>query len=335
ALLSGCGWLLGDDGIFRDRANDYRKAVQYESLQLPEGFDSSAINSEMAIPEAGAGAGELSGRFEVPRPDPISASVSAGLVRLQRLGDERWVVVGMAPAEVWPRIRQFLDTNQLTTGHLDAQTGVIETSWLQPENAAQERYQFRIEQGIQRNSAEVYVRQQSGQGPWPSRSSDPAREAEMMEALAQFIADQGAMGTVSMLAQRTLESSGRVVLERRSGVPPALRLRLPFARSWASLDAALPRAGFVVEDRNADSRTIVARFAPEDDTTEIEERGWFSSLWQRVRGSGDGERGDRYLIRMEEINREQVRITLDGAEGAAVPTAAVEALLLRIQANLS
>ena len=96
-----------------------------------------------------------------------------------------------------------------------------------------------------------------------------------------------------MLAQRALDARGRVFLERR-GQQPMLRLDLPFERGWASLDAALPKAGFVVDDRNREARQFWVHYAPaeiaaDDGEDEGDKRGWFSrgGLEAQVMQTGD------------------------------------------------
>ena len=42
-LTSGCSYLTGDEGIFRDRKKDYQKAEASERMVVPEGLDSSSI----------------------------------------------------------------------------------------------------------------------------------------------------------------------------------------------------------------------------------------------------------------------------------------------------
>lgn len=333
--LSGCGWLTGEGGIFRDRSNDYRQAQLEQPLQVPPNLSSTAIDDALAIPPTSAPSG-LGGKFEVPRPDPLEGNPDGELVKLQRLGDDHWILVEAEPGEVWPRVRQFLTVNQLTVARADAATGMIESGWLQPQadGAARERYRFRIEQGVQRGSSEVFVLQ-SGSDSWPQHSTNAGREAEMRQALAQFIADAGSSGSVSMLAQRGLDSRGKVFMERR-GEQPSLRLELPIERAWASLEAALPKAGFTIDDRNRSDRQLWATYAPPQE--EEEKRGWFGSIWHSLFGEDDsvGDASTIYVIAVEpRADDRSVRITLRRDDGQPLPTGDLEQLLQQIKGRLS
>src|SRR5262249_29836314 len=152
------------------------------------------------------------------------------------------------------------------------------------EGVSRERYRFRIEQGVQRGSSEVYVLQQAelAGDTWPATSSNSARESEMIKALAQFIADNGSTGAVSMLAQRGIESKGKVFLNKPVGQRPYLSLDLPFDRSWASLTLALPKAGFTVDDLNRNEREFWLRFTPPIDPAD--KPGMWSRFWTWVFG---------------------------------------------------
>lgn len=342
--LGGCGWLFGDEGVFRDRGDNYRAARLEKPLAIPPGLSTTAIDDELAIP-ATSGRGSLEGEFVVPRPEPLEGNPDAELVKIQKLDTTSWILVEVPPGEVWPRVRQFLTSNQLSTARADAAAGVIETGWLQPkaEGSARERYRFRIEQGVQRGSSEVYVVQDArGNGEsWPQSSTDPAREGEMIRALAQFVADSGSAGAVSMLAQRAIDSKGKVFLDRGAG-SPYLRLELPFSRAWASLAAALPKAGFTVDDLNRSEREFWVRFEPPKE--EEESRGFWGTLWDWTFG-GDEEDDEElfggpevvYTLRVRPLGTDDRTVTIgvERQDGQALAKGVAEQLLNRIKGNLS
>ena len=72
AMCSGCGFLFGDKGMFRDKSEDYKKAPELPVVSVPEGKDSEALREIYMIPAVD---NELimAGEFEVPRPAPLVA----------------------------------------------------------------------------------------------------------------------------------------------------------------------------------------------------------------------------------------------------------------------
>ena len=117
--VSGCGWLGGDKGMFRDRGDDYRRARVEKPLQIPAELGQYEGEQDFAIPEIARSA-PLAGVFEAPRPAPLDGDPNAEQVRIRALDGTSWVLVEASPGEVWPRVRQFLNTNQLYVTRADA-----------------------------------------------------------------------------------------------------------------------------------------------------------------------------------------------------------------------
>jgi len=133
-LLSstGCGAILGDQGVFRDSSEDYKKAVETPSVILPAGTESVPLRDIYVIPEIDDKF--LSqGDFEVPKPVPLSAGNGTEVVRLQKLGDDSWALISLAPGQVWPQVRNFMAASGMQIIHADARAGVMESNWLTVE----------------------------------------------------------------------------------------------------------------------------------------------------------------------------------------------------------
>ena len=250
--IAACSWLFGDEGTFRDRSNDYRQATVTSPLALPEGMRSETIDDRYAIPVI-SDRTTLDDDFEVPSPEPLADDVNRDQVRINTLGEQRWILVNGAPGQVWPRLRGFLSLNQLAVQHTDAVNGLIETAWLQPEgeDTLRERYRLRIDQGVQRGTSEVYVLQADiRSADWPEQSSSAEREKIMTQELAQYLADSSAAVAVSMLAQQAINSAGKITLQEDANKTLYIHLALPFSRAWAAVGNALQKSGFVIDDLN-------------------------------------------------------------------------------------
>ena len=317
-LLHGCGWMFGDEGMFRDRSDDYRRARSLEPLQIPREFDEEAIDDSFNIPRIGDETA-LQGEFVLPQPEPLDENVQQESVTIQKLGEDRWILVESAPGQIWPRIRGFLNNLRLPVARADAVSGIIETGWLQPavEGALRERYRFRIEQGVQRGTSEVYVLQadlRAGEDGWPRDSSNPEREDLMVRELAQYFADSAAASTVSMLAQQAIEASGKAFLRTDEQGRGFIWLQLPFDRAWASLGSGLEKAGFALKDWDRSKGTYWVEYQPPRDEDE-EEEGFFASLlsW----GDDDEVAPEPYLVHMRELQGDKpaMGITIEPTEG--------------------
>lgn len=312
---SGCSWLFGDEGSFRDRGDDYRQAKMEKALDIPMQLDSDAIDDRFAIPPI-TDRTSLVSVFEVPRPEPLAEDINRDTVKINRLAEQRWILVDGSPGEVWPKLRGFLSLNQLAVARADAVVGIIDTSWLQPngEGLSQERYRLRIEQGVQRGSSEVYVLQAdtlSGQSSWPTSSSNLDRENIMIEELAQYLADSsGTTAAVSMLAQQAIDSTGKIVIEEDDAAVPYIKLELPFPRAWASVGKSLSKAGYFISDLDRSQKIYYLRYDIEREKQG--EPGFFASLFDWSDDDEDpATQGIGYKLQLREHDENTVIIAID------------------------
>ncbi len=269
--LQGCGWLMGEKGYFRDRGDDYRKARTIPAMKAPEGTKPQAVEPLYPIPVERTDA-LLGKEFEVPRPAPLTADPEQGVVRIQKLGEQQWILLDGAPGEIWPRIRGFLISNQIGIDKEDAPNGLMETGWLQLKGTTdrREKYRYRVDQGVQRNTTEVYVTQmgythlpgeETKPPEWKDASMSAERESWMVKELATYLADTTQQASVSLLAQG-ISTANKVYIVRGADGTPIIDLRLPFERAWASLGRSLPRAGFTVQDLDRSAGIYYVKFEP-------------------------------------------------------------------------
>ena len=280
--LSGCGWLVGDEGYFRDRGDDYRNARSIPPMQVPEDSKSEAVSQLYVIPVERTDA-LLDSEFEVPRPQPIQGNPEDKVVRIQKLGEQQWILLDESPAESWPRVRNFLISNQIGIEREEAGTGQMETGWLSFKSDAtrREKYRFRVEQGVQRNSSEIYVQQMgykkepgedASTPAWPAASMDAERETWMIKELANYLASTSGESSVSLLAQG-ISTVNKVYLVRDASGQPVIDLRLSFDRAWASLGRALERANLSVRDLDRSTGVYFVKYEPRKRTPEEGEEG--------------------------------------------------------------
>ena len=126
---SGCGWVWGPEGYFRDRGSDYLEAQQTAPMQLPPNVSTSKrLDPLLPIPRNVAD-DTAKGEYVVPRPQPLTAVAEATDYSLQKSGDSRWVVAQHPPAEVWPVAVQFFQDNGFRLDEQRPQTGEFTTTW--------------------------------------------------------------------------------------------------------------------------------------------------------------------------------------------------------------
>ena len=307
AGLAGCGYLFGDDGVFRDTVNDYRLARELPPMKLPGGRDASRLNEIYAIPKI-TGEPSFDSGDGIPRPEPLVAASADQLVRIQKLGRDSWVLIAIAPGQLWPQLRRFLSAANIDIARLDARGGIIESTYLELQGQTRpSRFRFRMERGVQRGNSELHVRQmhrRSAEG-WPSASDDPDLEGDMLRAVAQYIANSADTAPVSMMAEQAMSATGKVALTEDGQGASYIVLDLPFDRAWASLARSLDLSGFEVTDRNRSAGEYYTRYVGEDAGKKSRWLSWFG-------GGGDDNPalGIPLLITLQQVAKERMEIRL-------------------------
>jgi outer membrane protein assembly factor BamC len=331
-LLAGCSFLFGEDGLFPDNSEQYKNAPELAQITVPPRLEGAKSEPIYPIPNV-RNAGALTSEFEVPRPAPLTAGAEYDAVRIQSLGDESWALVAVAPGQLWPQVRAFLTASGIGVAASDAQAGLIDTQFVTlKDRALPARFRFRVEAGVQRNTAELHVLQQDQavtDEAWPVASNDLELEKNMLRNVAQFIANSADSAPVSMMADRAMGDSGRITLEDTQDYT-RLRLRLGFARAWASVTKGLPDSGFTIDDRDRSAGLFYVTFAGPQ--SEVEE-GWFDWLW-----GGEEDHplaGQRYQVKLSTQTDDEVVITLMGSDGAAIARRDQQALLTILKGNIS
>jgi len=332
--LSACSWLMGEKGYFRDRSDDYRKARVEPHIKVPANLDDAALQDIYVIPPITEEVA-VTGGFEVPRPSPLVSRGNEELVRIQRLGDEEWMLVAVAPGQLRPQVRSYLTGGSIRVARVDARAGLIETGWMQGSDATMgERYQFRIEQGVQRNTSELHILQQYQAGDvdnWPQASADEERSSAMLLDLAQYIASNTDTAPVSMMAQQQISASGKVSLQEDAEGEFYIRLELPYYRAWASLGRALPESDFKVRDLDRSGGRYFVRLVPPKD----EDSGWFDWLFSSDEEASEDIGDKDFILAVEGKEENLVVITISREDGEALEPAQTQALLNVIKGNIN
>jgi outer membrane protein assembly factor BamC len=263
------------------------------------------------------------------------ATPQAGLVKLERSGQSRWLSVALPPEKVWEQVKSFWLEGGFELPMEQAQAGIMETNW--SENRAKlpqtgvrqllgtfldglydtgerDQYRTRIERTAQgseiyithRGVMEVYEDNRKEQTKWVSRPADRSLEAEMLSRLmlklgatkeAAAVVKAGG-GDPSPAA--TAPVATRVHLQA-DGI--SLRADDDFDTVWRRVGLALDRGGFTIEDRDRSQGTYEIRLAPENDPT-ASKPGFFSRLFSSSNANADG------------LTRYRVKVTATGNTSA-------------------
>ena len=296
AALSGCS-VLKEDKI------DYKSAVKAPTLEIPPDLSQLRRESRFAFESTSATAAGFQGA-STRVADAGTAANNLGKVKMERQGDQRWLVAAMPADQVWPALREFWTANGFPLTTDSPELGIMETDWA--ENRAKlpqdfirktlgrvldslystgerDKYRTRVERNAKgeveifithRGMVENYATAQKDRTIWQARPSDPELEIEFLRRLMVKL------GTSPQEASAAASTSPKGA----AGIPvgmidgqPTISLNEPLDRAWRRTGVALDRSGFTVEDRDmAAGRYFVRYVAPQ---TNKQETGFVSRLF--------------------------------------------------------
>ncbi len=264
-------------------------------------------------------------------------------IHIERLGNQRWLVVNRAPEALWTPIRDFWQDNGFLINIDSPETGIMETDWA--ENRAKipqdfvrrtlgklfdslystgerDKFRTRLERGPN-GTTEIYISHRGAeeelQGSdqestvWTARPADPELEAEFLARLLVYLSD----------ADRKEEKHARAIAEKKTVqvVPKATMVTEegvarvvvdePFDRAWRRVGLALDHVGFTVEDRDRSAGIYYVRYVDQDAEAKItpeDQKGWFSGWFS---SSKKDKHIDKYQISVREIAGKSVVVVLD------------------------
>ena len=279
--LAGCSYMFGDDGHFRERAMDYKKAESIAPLQVPEGSASKELKQRYPIPVLGRG------EFYVPKdsddlPKPqalLNVNEDAGVELRGDEDDRHWLVVNQSRERLWPQVKEFLTSNGLLVDEENAAEGYLETRWLKPrpreeeegfwsgvwdfftwgEDRIRERFRLTFKDApeqpgstiIDINHVETRKSEESlpvaGEIDWPDEPEDPELALILYNELLDFLGEGGRQVSFSVLSQ-DLTALPKFVMTWDGNDYPVLVINQDFNRAWQDVGIALNKARIGVED---------------------------------------------------------------------------------------
>ncbi len=296
AMLAVCGLAITGCSTFQETKVDYSSAKRINTLDVPPDLTQLSKDSRFAMPGGPVTASGFEVGQAAAQATPVTAASSVGDVRIERAGNQRWLVIQRPADAVWQPIKTFWEDSGFLLVLDQEKLGLMETDWA--ENRAKlpqdfirntlgklldslystgERDKFRTR--LERNAAgetevyishrgmvEVYSNTSKDQTIWQPRQPDPELEAEFLRRLMVKL---GASQEEAKAQVATAGAPPRARLLETAGVPTAVEVGESFDRAWRRVGVTLDRSGFTVEDRNRAQGIYFVRYvvptAPEKD----------------------------------------------------------------------
>ena len=319
ASLAGCGMI--NSVIDADRV-DYKSAKKSRPLEVPPDLTQLERDNRYAVPDPRgvATASGLQQGPQVQQPGAVAALGTVGQInsadlRVERAGNQRWLVVKQPPEVLWPMVKQFWEDNGFAIASESQPTGVMETDWVEnrskiPEDfirrsigrvmdrlystGERDKFRTRFERAAD-GSTEIYISHRgaeevlTGSGNeipnWTVRPNDPGLEAQFLAKLMARLGKTEEKQAEAVVASATPQP------EHARRVGDAVELDEGFDRAWRRVGLALDRVGFTVEDRDRVQGIYFVRFVDEEAG---KQRGFFKRLFNIT--SEEDKEAQRYRV---------------------------------------
>jgi outer membrane protein assembly factor BamC len=295
-LVSACS-------VFEESKIDYKSASRAPTLEVPPDLTQLRKDSRYAIESNSATAsGFQSASARVA--DAGTAANVLGDVRMERLGNQRWLLVARPADKVWEPLREFWTSNGFNLVTDAPDVGIMETDWA--ENRAKipqdfirktlgkvldalyssgerDKFRTRVERNAQggveiyithRGMAENYTNAQKDQTVWQPRASDPELEIEFLRRLMVKLGASPEAAKSASASASTLQAATVTTLDGQ----PTIQINDNLDRAWRRTGVALDRTGFTVEDRDRSKGIYFVRYVTPGSTTG-KEPGFFARMF--------------------------------------------------------
>ena len=277
---------------------DYKSAVKGASLDVPPDLTQLSKDSRYVVTGGVTSASSYQGAAATSAVSTTAPAV-VGDVRIERSGDQRWLVINRPADKLWDPVREFWQESGFNLTTDQAAIGIMETDWA--ENRAKipqdfirstigkvfdgiystgerDKFRTRVERNANggteiyithRGMQEVYSNQSKDSTVWQARPTDPELEAEFLRRLMVKlgVAQEQSKALVAASAAGTApQAPARVTTVNNV---PVLQLNDGFDRAWRRVGLTLDRTGFTVEDRDRSQGLYFVRYiAPTGDKKE-------------------------------------------------------------------
>ncbi|MBY0463589.1 MAG: outer membrane protein assembly factor BamC [Burkholderiales bacterium] len=347
ASLSACS-MLQEDKV------DYTSAKRVSTLEVPP--DLTQLNRDTRFAMPGNVVTASGYQASAPKQAVTTAATEMGDVRIERAGNQRWIVVKRPADKLWQPVRDFWQENGFVLIQDQETLGLMETDWA--ENRAKlpqdfirntlgkmldslystgERDKFRTR--IERNAAgeteiyvshrgmvEVFADKAKDTTMWQPRPADTSLETEFLRRLMVKL---GVSQEVAKAQAASAPAQSRARLVGTAAAPSAVEVDDSFDRAWRRVGLALDRTGFTVEDRDRAKGIYFVRYVEPADPA-AREPGLLSKLFS---SSKPDAKPQQYRVQLQGNDR-LTTVVVQNAQGEADTTGAATRIMKLLAEDL-
>lgn len=327
-VLAGCSSMS-----IESKKIDYKSAGKLPPLEVPPDLTSPGRDERYTVPDIAPRGSATYSAYSSERTGTKDAASQEVLpqierMRVERSGNQRWLVVSGTPDKIWPTLKDFWQELGFIVNLELPDAGIMETDWA--ENRAKlpqdmiratlgrfldqiystperDKFRVRLEKGMEEGTTEIYISHRgmyevyasegNDRTVWQPRPADPELEAEMLRRLMVRLGTEETRSRTLMAGDSKKEE--RAKLTRAGGGVGSLQLQEAFDRSWRRVGLALDRVGFTVEDRDRTKGLYYVRYVDPESGGKKTDGGFLSKLKFWDSGKPEAKQQYRILVKGE------------------------------------
>lgn len=357
-LMAGCSTV--SNLMSGDRIDYKSQGKAGPSLDVPPDLTQLSRETRYVVPGTTVSANAFQIGQASSQVAPVAAT-TVGDVRIERAGNQRWLVVNRPADQLWSPVRDFWLEGGFLLGLDQQNIGIMETDYA--ENRAKipqdfirsaigkvfdglystgERDKFRTR--LERNASggtEIYISHrgmietvrsnntnagQTGDNTiWQPRPSDPELEAEFLRRLMVKLGVNQEQSRALLASAGAARPTSRIANVNGA---PVVQMDEDFDRAWRRVGLALDRTGFTVEDRDRAQGTYFVRYV--EPTPDKKEPGFLAKLFS---GSEPAVAPLKYRIAVKSQGN-ATTVSVLNAQGAAEASANAQRIVKVIADDL-
>jgi outer membrane protein assembly factor BamC len=283
---------------------DYRSNAKAKAPSLDVPPDLTQLSKDTRYTVVGGSVSASGFQGNQPGADKVPvAATTLGDVRIERQGNQRWLVVSRPADKLWEPVKDFWTENGFTLTQDQNALGIMETDWAEnrakiPQDfirtalgkildglystSERDKFRTRLERDANGNTEiyishrgmiEVYTTESKESTRWQPRPTDPELEAEFLRRLMVKLGSTKEQAATLVAGAVPVKSTSSVSTVNGQQV---VLIEEGFDRAWRRVGLALDRTGFTVEDRERKQGIYFVRYASDKGGNEP---GFFAKLF--------------------------------------------------------
>ncbi|XKH00650.1 outer membrane protein assembly factor BamC [Marinobacter nauticus] len=282
ATLAGCS-------LVEDRSERYVDAPEGQSIEIPEGAETSRIDQAMPIRDINTDDNRRLYPSSIPKPPDMTSDILEQNYVIEELDGRVWLLVNEVPGRLWPAASGWMNESGLGVAYDSPQLGIQQSELVNfskrsrqlvglpdsPDaNEPETIVQMRLAPGIRRKTTEIRMRvlerDQAADElvAWRDRETSAARieqQKALLADLGAYLQGREDSKSFSRAASGMVAEPKVRLISSDDDVAQAVTVALDYGRTWAELNRSLEEIGAQVQDLNRSEGWFQVDFRTEDE----------------------------------------------------------------------